>query len=214
MAWNSSYIDGVGVYFMLSDNDSTTERLTDTERLLRKLSDLRGVPSDSKVVERVVEPEVVSEEKEGRVERRNSHGRSSGALNIDMMTRELVGTLANLGNSSEVARTFGVSISAAHNAKLGQSSPNNPLPELQSKLEKNLGRVRDKALDTIIESLDLIDTNKLEKEDARGLSAIASNLSKVVEKTLPKSSESNLRAQLIVYAPTQINESKFEVVEI
>jgi hypothetical protein len=131
-----------------------------------------------------------------------------------MMTRELVGTLANLGNSSEVARTFGISTSAAHNAKLGQSSPSKPLPELQSKLEKNLGRVREKAIDTILESLDLMDTNKLEKEDARGLSAIASNLSKVVEKTLPKSSESSLRAQLIVYAPTQVNETKFEIVEI
>ena len=192
-------------------------RLTDTERLLEKLGVIRNKTAPVKedpFVKRQLDDIVLSEEAEGVVIQHNSHGRRAGALNLSDDQREVVGTLANVLPAARVAETFGLSNYAVHQAKNGRTGQNTQDEELQRKLDKNLGRARDKALDVLMESLDLMDSNRLEKEDARSLSAIAANVSRVVEKTLPKEKDSGVRAQLIVYAPTQINESRFEVVEI
>lgn len=196
------------------------ERLTDTERLLEKLGVLRGtgtvsVSNSLPLVRRELPAEVLSEEEDGQVIRHNRHGRTKGAKELSDDQRELAGTLANILPARHVAETLGLSDYAVHQAKNGRVSQYSGVDEeLQTKLDKNLGRARDKALDVLLESLDLMDTGKLEKEDARSLSTIAANVSRVVEKTLPKERDGTTRAQLIVYAPTQNNENRFEIVEL
>ncbi len=190
------------------------KRLTDTERLLEKLGVLRGTGTVG-VPKRVIPDVVLSEEDEGRVIRHNRHGRTVGAKELSDDQRELAGTLANILPARHVAETLGMSDYAVHQAKNGRVNQYGDVDEeLQKKLDKNLGRARDKALDVLLESLDLMDTGKLEKEDAKSLSTIAANVSRVVEKTLPKERDSASRAQLIVYAPTQVNENRFEIVEL
>lgn len=194
------------------DETEREKRLTDTERLLEKLGVLRGTGTVS-VPKRAITPEVLTEDEQ--VIRHNRHGRTAGAVALTDDQRELVGTLANILPAREVAATFGVSDYAVHQAKNGRVNQHGGQDaELQAKLDKNLGRARDKALDVLMESLDLMDSGKLEKEDAKSLSTIAANVSRVVEKTLPKDRDAGVRAQLIVYAPTQVTEARFEIVEL
>jgi len=197
----------------LLEESERERRLTDTERLLEKLGMLRGAPSP--LARREIPEVIISEEAEGQVVQHNSHGRTRGALNLTNDQRELAGSLARILPASHVAETLGFSDYAVHQAKNGRNSQGGPEnAALQEKLDKNLSRARDKALDVLMESLDLMDTGKLEKEDAKSLSTIAANVSRVVEKTLPKDREAGVRAQLIVYAPTQVNENRFEIVEL
>lgn len=195
------------------DENERVARLTDTEQLLEKLGMMRKHPLDVRVRDRV--DVVLSEEEDGKVVRHNRHGRTEGASNLTDDEREVIGTLANLGTASKVAEVYGLAPSTVHQAKNARTTQySGQDEELRAKLDKNLGRARDKALDVLMESLDLMDSGKLEKEDAKSLSTIAANVSRVVEKTLPKEREGNTRAQLIVYAPTQINETRYERVEI
>lgn len=140
---------------------------------------------------------------------RHRHGRTKGATELDDMTKEIAGTLTRLSGPAAVAEAFEIAPSTAHH--LGKADGKKS-GDIREKLEKNLGRVRDVALDRLLSSINLIEDDKLEGLGAKDLSTVASNLSRVVEKTLPKEMQQAPTAQLIVYAPTIAKEEHYETV--
>lgn len=82
-------------------------------------------------------------------------------------------------------------------------------------LSRELAAVGDIAIGKLMESLELIDGEKLGKESATGLSRIAANLSKVVDNTRAKNaSETGPKVQVVVYCPEPRKEENFKVIEI
>lgn len=84
------------------------------------------------------------------------------------------------------------------------------------RMEERKGKARDKALDSLMNTLGLLDEDdgkKLKDLGAKDLSIVAGNLSKVVEK-MDSKGNIGLHNTLIIYAPQQRKESDFEVITI
>jgi hypothetical protein len=141
-------------------------------------------------------------------------GRTLGSLEVPMEFRVAAGLLANFDSVRHVGAALGLDKVTVNSARNGQTSHGQDSPELKSKLDEALGTVRDKAMDRLLSSLNLLDDEKIKKASAKDISAISANMSKVMSSTLPKDTGSVVNAQLIVYAPTQVNESHFDTVEI
>jgi hypothetical protein len=108
---------------------------------------------------------------------------------------------------SEIAQRFGISRQGVAEINAGHGKINN------SSFDEALERARDTALEKLMLSLGLIDEERMSKLGPRDLSLIASNMAKVVERTIPdKVREGNIN--LTIYAPELRKESSFDVVEI
>jgi predicted transcriptional regulator len=108
----------------------------------------------------------------------------------------------------EIAKAFEVSQPAVSYAFNGK----NLNSEGVSRLSSRKSEAQEKALDRLMDALDLMDEDKLSKCKAVDLSAIASNMSKVVEKMEGKANTTN--NVLVIYAPKQRDESDFETIAI
>lgn len=162
-----------------------------------------------------------------QVVRNNSHfeivkinhgGREQGrATDLTEQERATIGALAHLDTAKNIAREFGISRQHVENLKFGRvgarGGDEKEHPELKSKLGQKLEQVRDVALDKLMESLGLITQENLSECDAKDLSGIAANMSKVVEKTLPKQDGSQ-GVKIQIYAPQLKEIDQFKLVEV
>lgn len=118
--------------------------------------------------------------------------------------RALAGILAAQGEPvSEVARLMQMT---PNQVRTATKSPK--LPEVTSTVEK----VREIALDKVMTALNLMTEDKFENASLKDLSMVASNVSKIIEKTSPK--ESGPTVQLLVYAPQQREENFYKVLDV
>jgi len=108
----------------------------------------------------------------------------------------------------DLAAEYGVNNKSIHAA--AQSTKNVDMAELRG---KNLDRIRDKAVDLLLQSFDHITSEKLEKASARDLTTMAGNLASVVERTSVKE-EKQSNVQFILYCPDQKPEDKYKIVEV
>jgi predicted transcriptional regulator len=153
-------------------------------------------------------------------------GRKLSGTNVPPIFREVMAINSRLGAKQvDVAKQFGVTQGLVHNFEHGRVNTKAVIRErgesqsditLRDNLDKALGKVRDAALDRIIKSLEYMEDDKLESQDARVLSQISSNLSRVVAATMPKNDNSQIGAQFntLIYAPEPRKEADYEVVEV
>jgi hypothetical protein len=200
--------------------DVAKTRLDDDENLVSLVIKQSGLDKSS---EFPITPEVVDEDDEVSEQAREAivgtvkphhPGRTNGSKGVPDEFKVAAGLMAHFDSVRNVASALGLDKMTVNAARNGESSTGKRDENLRSKIEEDLTTVRDKALDRLLSSLNLLDDRKIEKASARDISGISANMAKVMAMTLPKEQEVVSRAQLIVYAPTQINESKFEVVEI
>lgn len=134
-------------------------------------------------------------------------GKKTPELSVN--TRTEIATRARLGESPEaLSKEFGTNRANISHIKNGHTAGIN-----EEKVERTLTPIRDKALERLMASLNLLDDDKLSGCSAKDLSVIASNMGRVVEKTMPKS-ESPDRVNLIIFAPEQKHERSYQVVEV
>lgn len=86
------------------------------------------------------------------------------------------------------------------------------IPNLEEKL--NYGSAKSKALDIMNMAMDTLKNRIVEVQKPRELAAIAAEMGKVIANTEIKSKEDMRQAQIIIYAPSVIHESAFEVLDI
>jgi len=124
-----------------------------------------------------------------------------------VLVRATAGALAKQTSVKEVSETFNLSPNVVREATHSTN------PEVRERVDTALDRVRELALDKLMESLGLLTEDKVKKSTARDISVIAANMSRVVENVTPKQVGGNV--QLILYAPQrQASENDFTVVEI
>ena len=140
------------------------------------------------------------------------HGKTPNTKEMPDATKELIGTLGTLGNEQEVARTFNVVQSTVSDLVNGKRKKN---PELKEKINQNIGKVVDKALEKLLCTVDSMDEHRIEQLSIKDAANVAAQMSKVVNNMNPKESPTQFQAgQLIIYAPAQYNENRYEVVEL
>lgn len=153
-------------------------------------------------------------------------GRVTGDKQVPPIFREVIAIQSNLGvDRKALADNFGVTREHIHNlhngrvntkAEIAKSGERDSDVELRKNLDNALGKVRDKALDRIMASLNFMDDDKLEHQSARELSQIGSNLSRILGTTMPKHEGpvQNNQFNTVIYAPETKPEHTYEVVEV
>ena len=190
------------------NNEELKDRL-EKDNLLSRLVPKNGKP---KPIQKIV-PESEPEKNEFEVELSGGNGKRGPGL--PAFLQEIIGTLGNQENQRGVAKAFGVSQGRVSQLSNGHSGTNVLMNEdLKSRVDNQMKRVRDRAVDKLMDAMGLMSDEKMEDEDAKDLSIIAANMSKVVTSTLPKEDSIVNQQQIIIYAPETQTAEFYEVKEI
>jgi hypothetical protein len=116
---------------------------------------------------------------------------------------------AKLGErrQEEIAAAHGISQVAVAKIKAGEGLQD------EAGVEQALEIARSKALDRLMKSLGLLTDDKISALNAREISAVAANMARVVEKTMPDKDRQG-HINLVIYTPELRSEKSFEVVEV
>lgn len=130
--------------------------------------------------------------------------------------KPLIGALSIISSQTAVAKEFGVGQQTASAYASGRrhSSYSEKDEKLESAIDRHLGKVRETAFEKLIGSLGLITEDKLKSAKVRDVSSVASDMSKIVERTLPKSPQVGVGVQIVIHAPQQKDEDDYLSVEV
>jgi hypothetical protein len=176
--------------------DKIQERLNSESNLLNKLGKGHGLGGNK-----------LNHERAGR----------KGEENLSPFMREVISSAASLDTAKNTALAFGVSQAHAHNLKHGiVTRPKGKDESLIKGRNKTLEDIHTKASDLVMQTLGLITPEKLkEVEKAKDLTAIAKDLSSVVEKTSPDPNKNRSNTNnILVYAPQMTNLPDFDVIDV
>lgn len=128
--------------------------------------------------------------------------------------RPVVAALASVEGTTQTAKDFDLALPTVNNLKHGRTSNDKPSEDLEKDTAKILGTVRELAANRLLAAIGLLDGDRLAGiSKATELSAVAANLSRVVEKVTPKSDDS--RAPIFhVYAPELKSLDRYEVLDV
>lgn len=117
-----------------------------------------------------------------------------------------------------MTRALGISDSSLSAYKQGAHSTanyNQPNPELLQHVNRTREKIVKKARSRLHAALNSLTPEKLKDEKPRDLAAIAKDMSAIVKDFEPRSDdEGKGKNALIIYAPTLINEARFESIEV
>jgi hypothetical protein len=192
---------------MFIDDDELNSRLGSDQNLVNHIQ-RRRAPQQSN------EPRPLYE-----IDRCGS-GRTPGAMNRSTEDREAIGTLGHIHGIPETSAITGASGSQVHSYMNGYNTTGRrgANAELEAGVKKNVGKIRDAAIDRMLSSMNLITDDKLkEVKKATDLATIAATLGKVAQLGIPKqesSGQSDNRVQIVVYAPAIKDENRYETVDV
>ena len=202
---------------MFINEDTANDRLEQEDNLVNLILSIsnpsRSIPVSDPISEAEAEPDEPETEAKAEVKQHHS-GRRINSKNHSIEMFHAAGLLAQTDTIKNVADALGMDKNSVAQNKHGRTAHGKENPELKDRLERDLGHVRDKAMDRLLMSLDLLDDDKIGKASAKDISSISSNMAKVMQSTLPKDSNNRLQAQLIVYAPSFVNRAEYEVIEV
>lgn len=195
---------------MLISLEEAEQRLASENNLINKLGLSNSLPESTNAGEEALE--IIQKEGPGRTE---------GRKNLPSFLKEVIGVEAHLTTAAQVAESFDVSLSTVENCKhsrAGQDREKYKNEELKRAIDRNLGEIRDTAMQKLMMSLNLITEDKVNKASVRDISVISANLSKVVTHALPKEDKKDPLEEgamkLIVYAPVIKTLNEYKVVEV
>jgi hypothetical protein len=153
-----------------------------------------------------------------------SPGRDPGSKTMPLPVRALIGTLANLEldtnaqptTNKELAAAFDIhpnQVSSAKHGKIGAREDD----ELKKKIDKDLGTVRDVAMEKTLLAIGLIDNKALERCKAPDLARVAASMAGIVERTLPKAKDEGTgknNVRVLIHNMGQHQEDFYAVVEV
>ena len=135
-------------------------------------------------------------------------GKNRINLTKDERTEIAILSRAGTDTNRELARAFNIeeqTVSLIKNAKTKGIN--------EEKVEETINIAKDRALDRLMASLNLLTNDKLSGCNAKDLSVIASNMGRVVEKIQTRT-EAPDNINFIIYSPELKQERAYETVEI
>lgn len=149
-------------------------------------------------------------------------GRKEGDVNVPEALRKIIGETSELeGRQSalDLAASLGVSassVSAYANGATSTSSYDKPSPSITSHIKERKTKVVGSALTRLTRAMNSLTTDKIATSSAKEISGIAKDMAQVVklmDDDNDKNKDTGVRApQFLVYAPTMIDERKFEYI--
>jgi hypothetical protein len=201
---------------MLFDSDTAIERFNSSDNLLRKFNN--EVSKNESPFAVLMDLDKTKEfDRTEFLTEKLADGRRINTQSIEFTDaeRSLGAALARIDTANNVAKVIGCTKNPIKNWKMGRTSDNSAMnPALVNETTRKLNNIRDVAMDKLLASMGIIDDESLAEINAKDASIIAANMSKVVERTLPKDAEGGPKVQVIMYAPQQTNIESFQVVEI
>lgn len=163
-----------------------------------------------------VKPFERNEKTEVQIKKLHNGGRRKGSTQIPSMLREIVGTAAQFDKAKNVAETFGISTQEAYHLKEGMRSSNKPDPELRDKIDRNIGVIKDRALEKLMDAMGAITTDEIQNAKLLEKSAVAKDMASIMEKVSDKSEAEDHSNQIHfhIYGPNLKSEEDFEVIDI
>ena len=140
-------------------------------------------------------------------------GNTLGRRGFGVEFQAEVAALAHTKTVREVAEKTGVSEGQITNWKHGTTDGVKANPKLIQETEKRLDTVRDTALDKMMIALGVMTEEKMKDLSVKDAAWVADTMAGVIDKT-SKKAPAFVGAQVIIMAPTQKEESKFQVVEV
>jgi hypothetical protein len=119
----------------------------------------------------------------------------------------MAGVLAKTEPIREVAQALDISESTVSRMS-GRNSP------VAAEVKATTEKIRDLALDKLMDSLGIIGEETLASCGAKDASIVARNLAGVVQQLTPRSEVNQSGVTLVIYAPRQKNESQFEAIDV
>jgi len=86
------------------------------------------------------------------------------------------------------------------------------IDDLEDKIRN--GTAKSKATSIMISAMDELSRRLPEVQKAEKLASIASDMNKILNADGRKESNNNLNAQIVIYAPQVVHESKFDVIDV
>ena len=149
-------------------------------------------------------------------------GRKEGDVNVPESLRKIIGETSQLEGRQEaldLASAFGVSpsqVSAYSNGATSTATYNQPNSELSTHIKGRKQKVVGKALSRLTRAMNNLTKDKIATSSAKEISAIAKDMAQVIKlmDDTPDPTQGNKvnAPQFLVYAPTMIDERKFEVI--
>lgn len=150
-------------------------------------------------------------------------GRKEGDVNVPESLRKIIGETSELEGrkaAMELAASLGISpssVSAYSNGATSTATYDRPSAPVSNHIRERKDKVVGSALTRLTRAMNGLTKDKIETSSAREISAIAKDMAQVVklmEPETPQGPGDGVKApQFIVYAPTMIDERKFEVIQ-
>lgn len=149
-------------------------------------------------------------------------GRKEGDVQVPEALRKIIGETSEIeGRKSalDFAAALGISassVSAYANGATSTATYDKPSAPIANHIKERKSKVVNSALTRLTRAMNGLTKDKIETSSAREISAIAKDMAQVVkmmEPETPQGPADGVRApQFLVYAPTMIDERKFEVI--
>lgn len=185
---------------MLISEEEARRRLEHENNFLR-------VPKVEKPVEeKVIEPEIVGEVRDGR---RGKHGTGEP---VDPSFRALVGIAAQHDTVANVAATFGSNAVTVKHARDGENSNGKKVLEGEIVIDHKK-QIQDKLLDLLLNGLDTITVEDMHTVKLKDRSSILKDLAAVQTSMAPKASV-EISSKIVIMSPGVGKESDFMTLEV
>lgn len=141
-------------------------------------------------------------------------GRNEGDNNLTPILRSIISAAGHMDTAKNVAANFGISESHAHVLKHGKTSSTSEVKE-EIVLTRNelLDKTRDRAVTLLMESLNLITPEKLDKAKVREISSVAKDMASIIEKTTPVN-DAPRGPQILILTVPQKEAKDYKIVEV
>lgn len=153
-----------------------------------------------------------------------SHGRSSGDVNVPDALRQIIGETAVIDGRQagvRLAREFGISPSSVSAYAKGATSTttyDSPTKSIISHINKSRQRAVKRASVTLNQALGSITQEKLDYADAKDLSSIAKDMAVIIKNLEPPTvvadTSQTSTPQFVIFAPQFRQENSFEHITV
>jgi hypothetical protein len=143
-------------------------------------------------------------------------GRNGAGATPESLRRLIANDALDGMPAKEISQAYNVSessVSAYKNGATSTSSYDKPATGLGEFVDAKRDRIKNKAQNKLLLALKHITEDKLKDAKVIELSTIAANMSRVVEKTTPKT-ESVINNNIVFYSPQQIGKENYEAIDV
>ena len=187
------------------------ERLSSRKNLAVKLGIIEGSSTEASVSE--LEQEKISEI------RRMGPGRPPAKLNRSDIERGIIAETAAILGPTEAGRIHDCSAAQAHSYSHGFNTSGQRLPNaaLGDSAVNSIEQVRQRAIEKILQAMDLITPEKMDNQTPAAISQVAANLSKIPANLETRKTDDINRGNtvnVVVYSPPVKDEKQYKTIKI